>query len=70
MQILMDLYAEKENLKISSLVFKLDGEILDGTESPRTLELEGGECIDVYQRSSERRKKRNSTCCTNAKNVD
>ena len=54
MNILMNLYAEKQNLKLNSLVFKLDGDILDGAETPRTLELEGGECIDVYQRIPER----------------
>ena len=59
MQILMNSYADKEDLNLSSLVFMLDGEILDGTESPRTLELEGGECIDVHQRLPEREKKRN-----------
>ena len=47
----MNLYAEKENLLVSSLVFKLDGEILDGSERSQNLELEGGECIDVYQRT-------------------
>ena len=56
MQLLMNSYADKENLKLNSLVFKLDGEILEGAESPRTLELEGGECIDVYQRIPEREK--------------
>ena len=59
MQILMNSYADKEDLNLSSLVFMLDGEILDGAESPRTLELEGGECIDVHQRLPEREKKRN-----------
>ena len=59
MQLLMNSYADKENLKLISLVFKLDGEILEGAESPRTLELEGGECIDVHQRLPEKEKKRN-----------
>ena len=55
----MNSYADKEDLNLSSLVFMLDGEILDGAESPRTWELEGGECIDVHQRLPEREKKRN-----------
>ena len=55
----MNSYADKEDLNLSSLVFMLDGEILDGAESPRTLELEGGECIDVHQRLPKREKKRN-----------
>ena len=48
MQVLMTSYAKKKNTTLSSLVFKFDGDVLSGMESPRTLELEGGECIDVY----------------------
>ena len=57
MQVLMNNYAEKENVNLSSLTFKFDGELLSGTETPISLELEGGECIDVYRNALLRRTK-------------
>ena len=45
----MDSYAERNKVKLCSLVFIFDGDVLNGSESPQTLELEGGECIDVYK---------------------
>ena len=49
MKLLMDSYARIKNLKLSSLVFEFDGDLLNAMETPQTLELEGGECIDVYE---------------------
>ena len=45
---LMEAYARKKNLILTNLKFKLDGEILDPNDTPQMLDLEGGECIDVY----------------------
>jgi hypothetical protein len=49
MKVLMDSYARIKKVKLNSLVFEFDGDFLTGMETPRTLELDGGECIDVYE---------------------
>ena len=58
MQVLMNMYAEREKVDLSSLTFKFDGELLNGTETPRNLELEGGECIDVHNNILKQRTKK------------
>ena len=49
MKVLMDSYARIKKVHLNSLVFEFDGDFLTGMETPRTLELDGGECIDVYE---------------------
>ena len=49
MKVLMDSYAKMKKVKLSSLAFEFDGDLLNAMETPQTLELEGGECIDVYE---------------------
>ena len=49
MVVLMESFAKQKNVNIGSLQFRLDGENLNVNDSPKTLDLEGGECIDVYQ---------------------
>lgn len=49
MVVLMDSFAKQKNVDIDSLRFRLDGENLNVNDSPKALDLEGGECIDVYQ---------------------
>ena len=49
MAVLMESFAKQKNVDIDSLQFRLDGENLDVNDSPKTLDLEGDECIDVYQ---------------------
>jgi len=44
----MNEYAEKKGVEVSSLRFMFDGETLDPQDTPISLDLEGGECIDVY----------------------
>ena len=48
MVVLMESFAKRKNVNIDSLQFRLDGENLDVNDSPKALDLEGGECIDVY----------------------
>ena len=50
MNILMSKYAQTKSLDLSTLKFRFDGENLDPSETPETLELEGGECIDVFKK--------------------
>ena len=49
MKVLMDSYSRIKHVELNSLLFEFDGDLLTGMESPETLELEGGECIDVYE---------------------
>ncbi len=49
MRVLMESYAKTKNVKSNELIFEFDGDMLTGMESPQLLELEGGECIDVYE---------------------
>ena len=44
----MKKYASEKGLDVSKLKFMLDGEKLDASSTPEELDLEGGECIDVY----------------------
>lgn len=44
----MHKYAEEKQLKLDKLRFMFDGEQLNPNSTPSSLELEGGECIDVY----------------------
>ncbi|XP_057376331.1 NFATC2-interacting protein-like [Daphnia carinata] len=50
MKILMQKYAEATGCNLGKLTFKFDGELLADSDTPSNLELEGGECIDVYVR--------------------
>ncbi|KAI9561806.1 hypothetical protein GHT06_012767 [Daphnia sinensis] len=50
MKILMQKYAEATGCNLAKLTFKFDGELLTDSDTPSNLELEGGECIDVYVR--------------------
>ncbi|KAK4003231.1 hypothetical protein OUZ56_005010 [Daphnia magna] len=50
MKILMQKYAEATGCNLAKLTFKFDGEFLADSDTPSSLELEGGECIDVYVR--------------------
>lgn len=48
MSILMQKYADATGNDLSKLTFKFDGEKLNEDDTPKKLELEGGECIDVF----------------------
>ena len=48
MSILMQKYADAASLDITKLVFRFDGDNLEDDDTPASLDLEGGECIDVY----------------------
>lgn len=48
MSVLMEKYAAKTNCDLNSLTFKFDGDLLQPDDTPTSLDLEGGECIDVY----------------------
>lgn len=48
MSVLMHKYAKEKNVNLEKLKFLFDGEILDPNETPVDLDLDGGECIDVY----------------------
>lgn len=41
-------YSRKKKIPLQNLRFMFDGEKLDPSETAITLDLEGGECIDVY----------------------
>lgn len=49
MKILMHRYAELNKAKLEDLKFFFDGERLNPNDTPKSLDLDGGECIDVYQ---------------------
>lgn len=48
MKVLMEKYADATNNDLTKLTFKFDGDSLKEEDTPLTLDLEGGECIDVY----------------------
>lgn len=48
MKVLMEKYAEETGKQLSNLKFIFDGDKLDPMETPESLELEGGECIDIF----------------------
>ncbi|MPC43739.1 NFATC2-interacting protein [Portunus trituberculatus] len=49
MSVLMHKYAEEKQIKLDKLQFMFDGELLSSNSTPTSLDLEGGECIDVYE---------------------
>lgn len=49
MSVLMHKYAEEKQHKVDRLRFMFDGEQLKPHSTPSSLDLEGGECIDVYE---------------------
>jgi len=49
MSVLMEKYSQMKNVEMSTLKFYFDGEELDAEETCHSLELEGGECIDVHE---------------------
>lgn len=49
MSILMHKYAEEKQINLKQLQFMFDGEILSPRSTPKSLDMEGGECIDVYK---------------------
>lgn len=46
--VVMKKYAGVKGVDVDSLRFVFDGEDLNPNETPEDLDLEGGECIDVY----------------------
>jgi len=48
MSVLMEKYAAKTHHALTNLTFKFDGDLLQPGDTPTSLDLEGGECIDVY----------------------
>ncbi|XP_023345883.1 uncharacterized protein CG4449 [Eurytemora carolleeae] len=48
MQVLMNKFAELKKIPLENLRFFFDGEELEASETAETLDLEGGECIDVH----------------------
>lgn len=49
MSVLMHKYAEEKQLKLDNLRFVFDGEQLSANSTPASLDMEGGECIDVFE---------------------
>ncbi|XP_045601228.2 NFATC2-interacting protein [Procambarus clarkii] len=49
MIVMMHRYADEKNINIDKLKFLFDGEILNPSDTPQSLDLDGGECIDVYE---------------------
>ena len=49
MGILMKKFAEKKAVPLTRIKFKFDGEVIRPEESAADLDLEGGECIDVFE---------------------
>lgn len=50
MSVLIQKYADATAIDPSKLTFKFDGDLLDPDDTPASLDLEGGECIDVFIR--------------------
>jgi len=50
MKFVMEEYAKKSGISLDTLKFTFDGEELDPEETAESLDLEGGECIDVAER--------------------
>ncbi len=48
MSILMQKYADVTGNELSKLTFTFDGDNLEEDDTPISLDLEGGECIDVF----------------------
>jgi len=48
MSVLMEKYAAKTKNDLNRLTFRFDGDLLQPDDTPTSLDLEGGECIDVY----------------------
>lgn len=48
MRVLMLKCAERLDVPVEKLKFSFDGESLNPNETPVDLDLEGGECIDLY----------------------
>lgn len=48
MKILMQKYADAVRIDLTKLTFKFDGDKLEEDDTPLSLELEGGECIDAF----------------------
>ena len=48
MSVVMNAFAKAKKVKVKDLKFIFDGEELGPDETPESLELEGGECIDVH----------------------
>jgi len=61
MENLMNIYAEKIKVNASDLIFKFEGSSIKPTDTPDSLDLESGDCIDVYGikiKETEKEKKR------------
>lgn len=50
MIVLMHKYADEKKVSLEKLKFYFDGEVLDPKETPVNLDLDGDECIDVYEK--------------------
>ena len=48
MIVLMEKYSSQTSYPLTNLTFMFDGEILREDDTPTSLDLEGGECIDVH----------------------
>ena len=51
MTVLFEKYAEATSTSLNKMTFKFDGEIIEEDDTPTSLDLEGGECIDVHIKS-------------------
>lgn len=49
MSVLMEKYAEEKKVGVSKLTFYFDGEELSKTDTPLSLDIEDGDCVDVSQ---------------------
>ena len=50
MSVLMQKYADSVGANVENLLFRFDGDVLESDDTPASLDLEGGECIDVFSR--------------------
>jgi len=51
LKVFMEKTSDKLSVPLSKLRFEFDGEALDTSETPESMDLEGGECIEVFVRS-------------------
>ena len=48
MMVLFEKYSEATSISVDKLTFKFDGDTIENDDTPKSLDLEGGECIDVH----------------------
>lgn len=46
-EVLMTKFAEMKGLQLSELTFQFDGEKISATDTPSSLDMDDGDCVDV-----------------------